>query len=81
MIDAIYRLENPTNVTDLQAILGLCNIFRLFQPKIAGFSTLLDERFCKDHRETFEKLANDKIIALKVLKNSLVKSLFLALPH
>lgn len=79
MIDAIWGLEHPADVTDLRSFSGLCNVFCGFVPNLAHVAIQLNESLCKSQLWTFDGLTNDERTALDTLKALVVEPLDMGL--
>lgn len=71
----------PTNLTDLRAFLGLCNVFQRFVPNFAHVAAPLNEKPRKGQQQTFDGLSYEEETASETLKAKLIEYQVLALPR
>lgn len=80
-IDAVRKLEHPANLTEIRSILGLCNIFWRFVPKLARVSSRINKQVQKGQPLTFDGFPGEEIIASETLKAGLIEYSVPELPH
>lgn len=70
-IKAIWDLKPPVSISESRSFLGLCNILRRFLTNFARIRALLSRKWRKDQRTHLEKLAEDNLLALQILKQKI----------
>lgn len=78
--DAIKKLKDPKNITELQSFLGICNVFRHFFPNFSRIYAPLNMKVRKEQPTNFNVLSPEQKKELFTMKERLVKTPLLALP-
>lgn len=53
----IRELQDPTTQTEVQAFMGICNVFRWLVPNVLRVAELLNKKFRKDQPKFFTELS------------------------
>lgn len=80
-MDAILRLQSPTQLTKLQPFLGLCNVRRQFVSSLAQIAAPLSQHLKENQPTTFTPVSSYELLAMETLKNTIISPLILALPY
>lgn len=76
----VKMLHYPTNVSEMRAILGLCNVWRQFVPNLARLPSVLSKKLKIGAFRQF-RLDDTKCNAVDACKKKLVTTHVLALPR
>lgn len=71
--DAIWKLKDPTNDTEVHYFLVLCNFFWRFVPKVSIISTPINLKLRKGLCKKFDRIIEEKKNAISKSKELLVK--------
>lgn len=70
--DAIGGLRVPTNLTELQSFLGICNVLRKIVPNVLRPAAPLNKKILKYYPKTFGPLNDNENQPRKALREALM---------
>lgn len=80
-LNAVHGLEQPEKLTELRTFLLMCNIFGYFIPNVNCVVVKFNINIQKGQTQTFERLSDEEIIGLDMLKENLIEPPVLRLPR